>query len=138
MKTRLLRPIYLLPTLLLLFIGGCQTLENKKSDIALENVLSSYRVAVRWGNPDKAYVFLKPENLSEEGIPSGLDNIRVTGYEVIRPAVPLSEGVVTQTARISYVLEDRQVERNLVDTQIWEYQSEQKLWYRINPIPEFE
>ena len=54
------------------------------------------------------------------------------------PPIALSEGVVNQTAKISYVLTDRQIERTLMDEQIWEYQAEEKIWYRINPIPEYK
>lgn len=124
--------------LLLLSVGGCQTLESRKSNIELEKILSSYQTTVRWGSPEQAYVFLQPEEYARESLPSGLDNIRVTGYEVIRPPAALDEGIVNQVAKISYVLKDRQIERTLVDEQVWEYQTEEKIWYRINPIPEYK
>ena len=124
--------------LLLLSIGGCETIEDRKSANLLEKVLSSYQNTVRWGDPERAFVFLKPDLFAEEPIPSDLDNARVTGYEVIRPPIALSEGLVKQTARISYVLKDRQIERNLIDEQTWEYQPEEKVWYRVNPIPEYK
>ena len=138
MNTLRTRCSLLLPVLLLLFIGGCQTIANKQSNIELEKVLNSYHTTVRWGNPEQAYIFLKPESFPDLEIPSDLDNIRVTGYEVIQQPTPLSEELVNQTARISYVLKDRQIERTLMDRQVWEYQAEHKIWYRINPIPEYK
>ncbi|MCB1869022.1 MAG: hypothetical protein KDI43_10950 [Gammaproteobacteria bacterium] len=131
---RLLLPL----ALLLLSVGGCQSLQSRQSNIELEKILSSYQTTVRWSSPEQAYLFLQPERYAKESLPSGLDNIRVTSYEVIRPPIALSEGVVNQTAKISYVLTDRQIERTLMDEQIWEYQAEEKIWYRINPIPEYK
>lgn len=124
--------------LLLLSLSGCQSLQSRQSDIELEKVLSSYQNTVRWGSPESAYVFLQPERFSSERLPTGLDNIKVTSYEVIRPPTPVSEGRVIQTARISYVLKDRQIEQTLVDEQVWEYQPEGKIWYRANPIPTYK
>lgn len=138
MNTLLTRPFALIAVLFSLIIGGCQTLASRQSNIELEKVLSSYQTTVRWSSPDQAYIFMKPESQSEASLPSGLDNVRVTGYEVIRPPVPISEGIVSQTARISYILKDRQIERHLLDQQTWEYQAEQKIWYRVNPIPEYK
>ena len=123
---------------LLLLSGGCETLKSRQSDIELDKVLSSYQNTVRWGSAEKAYIYLKPEDFSNESLPRGLDNIRVTSYEVIQPPAEISEGIVQQAARIRYVLKDRQVEHNLVDEQLWEYQPEEKIWYRINPIPEYK
>jgi hypothetical protein len=40
---------------------------------------------------------------------------------------------------ISYILVNRQVERSLVDQQMWERKDEDsREWYRANPIPEFK
>ncbi|MCB1761576.1 MAG: hypothetical protein KDI27_00350 [Gammaproteobacteria bacterium] len=133
-----LRTLFPLLALLLLLVGGCQTLESKRSNIELENVLNSYHTTIRWDRPEKAYLFLKPAHFAGERLPAGLDNVRVTGYEVIQPPAPVSDGVVAQTVRISYVLEDRQIERNLLDQQLWEYQTESRIWYRINPIPAYQ
>ncbi|MCB1760820.1 MAG: hypothetical protein KDI68_13695 [Gammaproteobacteria bacterium] len=124
--------------LTLLLAAGCQSLQRKQSNIDLEKVLNSYHTTVRWGQPQECYSFLKPGVLAADDIPFGLDNIRVTGYEVIRPPTPISETEVEQTARISYVLQDRQIQRTLTDTQRWEYNKEQRLWFRINPPPRYK
>ncbi|MCB1830457.1 MAG: hypothetical protein H6964_07840 [Chromatiaceae bacterium] len=138
MNTPPTRLFVLIAVLLPLTIGGCQSLASRQSNIELDKVLSSYQTTVRWGTPDQAYIFMKPENQSEAELPADLDNVRITGYEVVRQPVPVSEGVVSQTAKISYTLKDRQIERHLLDQQTWEYQPEQKIWYRISPIPEYK
>ena len=135
---RLKHLLLLLPLALLLAMGGCQTIEQRQSSLDLEKVLSSYHTTVRWGQPQDVYSFLKPGIVAEDELPSGLDNIRVTGYEIVRPPTPLSETQVEQTALISYVLKDRQVQRTLTDKQIWEYEKEERLWLRVNPPPLYE
>jgi hypothetical protein len=124
--------------LTLLLAAGCQSIERKQSNLDLEKVLNSYHTTVRWGQPQESYSFLKPGVLSADDIPFGLDNIRVTGYEIIRPPTPISEGQIEQTARISYVLQDRQIQRTLTDIQKWEYNKEERLWFRLNPPPRYK
>lgn len=129
----------LLPSiLLLLFAGGCQTLQKQQADIQFDKVLYSYQNTLRWSGVDRAYVYMKPELLEGQSIPTELDNIRVTAYEVMQPPVPLGEGLMKQSVKIFYVLQDRQIERSLLDEQVWEYQPEDKIWYRISPMPDFK
>lgn len=122
---------------LLLLANGCETWQRQQADVQRDKVLYSYQNTVRWFGLDRAYLFMKPELLEGQTIPPNLDNIRVTAYEVIQPPLPFGEGLIKQSVKIFYVLQDRQIERNLLDEQVWEYQPEEKIWYRISPMPEF-
>ena len=62
----------------------------------------------------------------------------MTAYDVVRPPVMLDATTASQTARIQYVLEDRQRVRNLLDRQRWVYDPEVKAWWLDTPIPSFE
>lgn len=119
-------------------VAGCQTLQEVKGRDKLKSTLTSYAATLRWGDPAQAFNFLRPEEAEQVQVPEGLDNVRVTGYELASPPTYLSDHVVTQTVVIEYVFEDRQVYRTLTDRQFWEYEVEDERWYRTNPVPPFE
>ena len=129
---------FLLPLLALLLLAGCQTIEEKNSATKLENALKGYEATVRWGHLAAAYDYLAPELRAKAEIPADLDNIRITGYEKLTPAVAIDDHTATQRVSLSYVLRDRQVERRLTDDQVWQRQGEAGDWFRANPIPEFK
>ena len=132
----------LLPLLVTLLPAACGTVDNikdKRLGNELQAVLSRYEAAVRWGNPQQAYGFLKPELAEQTPLPQGLENIEVSQYVVVNPPVLLTKTKATQTVGISYILVNRQIEHSLVDQQMWEREDEDsREWYRTNPIPEFK
>jgi hypothetical protein len=126
-------------TLLPAACGTIDNIKDKQLGNDLQVVLSRYESAVRWGNPQHAYGFLKPELAEQTPLPPGLENIEVSQYVVVSPPVLLNKTTATQTVGISYILVNRQVEHSLVDRQMWERKDEDsREWYRANPIPEFK
>lgn len=125
----------LLALTLLLSLTACQSLETRSDARKLEVTLSSYGSAVRWQPLTSLYAFLQP-SMQPAAPPAGLDNIRVTGYEISAPPREIADGRVVQTAVIQYVLMDRQLVRTLVDNQLWVRDDEGE-WLRANPIPTF-
>lgn len=122
--------------LLALPLAGCQTLSERSDAQKLQQTLDSYGAAVRWQPLVGLYGYLQPE-LQPAEPPAGLDNVRVTSYEVSAPPRQLAEGRVAQTAVIEYVRVERQVVRTLVDSQLW-VRSDSGEWQRANPIPAFQ
>ena len=122
---------------ILLILMGCQT--NPYGDRPKELVYKTraFEDTVRWGALEKMVFFVKREGDGKPvPIQSGLDNIRVTGYEA-SALTKVTENRWTQTAVIHYVLTDRQIVRQLVDPQIWVSDDQGKSWYRENPLPQF-
>ena len=102
----------------------------------LEKTLHNYEMTLRWGYLQNLGDYLAPDvqpagTLTE----AELKNIRITGYELMRPPVYLDLEHVTQTVQIRYVFKDRQVEKQLMDQQLWSYNHETERWNRANPIP---
>lgn len=127
-----------IPLLLALFLlSGCQSMGEIKTEKQLKATLHLYNMTIRWGRIENAYQMLQPELLAKTTIPNGFENIRVIGYEVIGEPKPLSETSVTQTVSILYVYRDRQVQRQIMDQQLWEYDQKTESWSRANPIPAF-
>lgn len=136
MTPRTLRAgLILLVTTLLL--GGCQSLGDKKKYDALTLTLRAYENTLRWGDIEQAYGYLRPEQVTDVQIPPGLDNIRLTNYEVIAPKTPLGEHGISQTVLIHYIEQDRQMEKKLTDQQVWEYDPVAQRWHLISKVPEF-
>ena len=122
---------------MLLLLSGCETLAQREKSKVLTNTLKSYETTVRWSYLRRAYGFLKPEELRKAKLPPGLENIKVTSYEVMEQAAPIGENTATQVVRIDYVEQDRQQQKSLVDRQLWEFDEAANHWYLISGVPEF-
>ena len=133
-----MRKIVLILSMFLLV--GCNTASvsnTLKPDVEkLREALRAYKVTLRWGEVVDVYAFLSPELKERTTIPAGLENIKVTDYEVLVP--PSIDGEkAQQRVRVRYIHQDRQVVRSLMDHQLWTNHSE-KGWVRSNPIPFFK
>lgn len=120
-------------------LAGCATYRDSTREIALQQTLKAYENTMRWGDLSKLGAFLSSELKTEEGTPPNYENIRVVQYRVTHPALMSEEGrVAVAKARIAYVLQDRQVERALIDEQRWEFDEELSEWRRTTPLPKFK
>jgi hypothetical protein len=126
----------LLPALLLL-LTACQT--NPYGEVPKELALKvrAFEDVVRWGALQKMYLFLKRDPDNPVELPEGLNDVRVTSYELASPINRVEEGRWVQTAVIDYVLIDRQVVRQIIDQQVWVSDDAGETWYRENPVPQF-
>jgi hypothetical protein len=123
---------------LLLLLTGCQTLGERQMEIRLENTLNKYSTAIRWSYLDKAHGFLQPKLLESESLPDNWQNIRVTRYDVMQPPAMMGEGRASQVVAISFVLRDQQVEKQIMDQQLWVYDEDAGKWFRGNKPPQFQ
>ncbi len=137
-----IKPCNALPLLaiaLLLLLGACQTplLNTGGVPKQLKQRTQQFESVVRWGALQKMYIFVKHVSDEPVEIPEGLDNVRVTAYELGSGLAEIEPMRWGQTAVIDYVLVDRQIVRQVVDHQIWVSEDEGKTWYRENPPPQF-
>ncbi|MCG8425846.1 MAG: hypothetical protein MI754_00655, partial [Chromatiales bacterium] len=63
---------------------------------------------------------------------------RVTRYKVLRPAVEVAKNQMVQTVAIQYIYTDRQIQKSMIDNQLWHYNEDVKKWLRANPIPKYK
>ena len=85
MKGAYARFFLLLFTLFVAACGTIDTLKDKQLASDLEVYLSRYESAMRWGNPQHAYGFLKPELAEETVIPEGMENIQISQHGFVLP-----------------------------------------------------
>ncbi|HDK37616.1 MAG TPA: hypothetical protein ENG92_01175 [Thiolapillus brandeum] len=131
--------MFLLMVLVGLLLSGCETMDKAKKNQAMDFRLKEYAHEVRWGAIEALPAYLEPEMVEEqEPVATDPENIRVTDYEILNYPRSNGDGQIVQTVRINYLFRDRQVVHTLVDAQTWEYDEEDKIWYRVNPIPAFK
>jgi hypothetical protein len=123
--------------LLLLLLAGCSTIEHASANKKLQMQLDSYGHAVRWGNLEEMYAFVKPED-EPLVVPEGLDNLRVTNYEPLTTITEVPDKRIRRRVKIEYLHRDRQVVKKLIDDQVWEYDEQAEQWFRSNLPPSFE
>ena len=119
-------------------LGGCRSNPFEDLPDPLKARVSTFEDVVRWGDLHKMYAFQKLESDEPVQIQEGLENIRVTGYELVEPINPIEPMRWRQAAQINYVRTDRQVVRQVIDYQVWESEDEGKTWYRTTPVPVFK
>ncbi len=118
-----------------LLIGGCGTIEKDRKVKAMDAALTTYGKAIRWGYFDTAYGYLAPDKRQQA--PEYLENVRVTGYEVLQPPLMKGEKDMEQIVRIEYVHEDAQRLQTLSDRQLWSYDKEANAWWLQSGVPQF-
>jgi hypothetical protein len=132
-------PLLIMAILATSLLSGCQTLGERKQSTALEDTLQLYAGIIRWGALRKAYSFRAPSSMEMlDDIPSGLENIRVTSYEVVQGPIMSDETTAIQTVFIEYLYKDIQVIRNLQDRQVWRYNEEEESWALASKVPQFK
>jgi hypothetical protein len=119
----------------LLIVAGCGRVKEEKRTNALEAATSGYGSAIRWGYYETAFGYLHPESRGE--LPDGLDNIRVTSYDVVQPPVLADENTARQIAHLEYLHNDVQVVRSLSDRQEWRYDEASTTWWLHSGLPAF-
>lgn len=120
--------------------GGCGKVKEDTMVQSLYLATKGYRESIRWGYFETAAGFLHPDERADVDF-DALQNIRVTGYEVIQPAVisrePGPEPSAVQLVRIDYVLEDEQRLKHLTDRQEWRWDDQRSTWWLHTALPAF-
>ena len=122
---------------LALSLPGCKKIEEKRQANDLEATLNSYESTLRWQSVVDAYAYRPPEEVARNGIPDGLDQIRIVSYQVKAAPAMLDDVTAAQTVEISYYHQDTQRVKSLLDRQLWNFDTEAKLWRLGSEIPEF-
>jgi uncharacterized protein YceK len=129
------RRAVLLGFALALLLSGCGKVREEGKSNALEAATTAYGSAIRWGYYETALGYLHPDKRAE--MPAGLEDIRVTSYDVVQPPLRQDEESATQVVRIEYLHEDVQRVKNLTDRQTWRYDPEAKGWWLHSGLPAF-
>jgi hypothetical protein len=129
---------------LLSVLAGCASYREDRRQDALEAATLAYGAALRWGYYETAVGYVHPEKRRIADVPKDLANIRVTGYEVVQPPIPVGDDSKehvadrVQMVRIDYLHEDKQSVHSLMDRQVWRYEPQAKTWWVFSGLPAFK
>lgn len=132
LQTMLRWKLYFILILSLSFalISGCQSMSERSRDESLTSTLTLYGKVLRWQGPhEQGSMLANPEQAPKNR------GITVTSYQVVSNPVKTREDAAHQTAAIEYVYHDSQVIKRVIDQQIWEYDTDNKIWLRANRPP---
>ena len=120
-----------------LLLAGCA--QNTRND-NLTATLSAYGSAIRWDGLQSALQFVDPKVLKEHP-PTDLDlaryqQVRVTDYDDGSGPAAINQDEVQQTAQISFVNIHTQVERSVLQRQVWRYDEKTKHWWLESGLPD--
>lgn len=107
---------------------------EQKRDASLEDQLTMYEKAIRWADFDKASNYMKDQDTFDL---SRFEGIKVTSYEPLGRDISEDGMTVEENVRIRYIFENEQIERTLVDHQVWVYDEEENRWQLVTSLPGF-
>lgn len=127
--------VLLLAVVLLSACAGKSGSGNK-----LNETLYAYQSTIRWGDLTGALAFVDPE-LREAQAPSALEERRLAQLQIVGYYVQGSqqgaEGEFQQIVEIRVVNRNTQVERSVIDRQLWRWSVDDKAWWLVSGLPKF-
>ncbi len=123
------------PILASIFLALAACSANMQS-MQLEDALSGYGAALRWGLWEKASDFQPPALRTPLDF-KYLKTIRVTSYDPIYRKAEDGSNIIKQTVEIHYLEEQSGVEQVITDKQLWRYDEEKGAWFLESKMPTF-
>lgn len=122
----------------LVLLSACTGITSQSESRALQLTLNAYANAIRWGDIDQAIPFLDPEYLKAHPL-TQLDRerykqVHFATYTDQNP-VPVGPHEVRQVVQISLINVNTQVERSIIDNQLWRYNETDKRWRLMSGLP---
>lgn len=113
-------------------VGACS---HDLHIMKMEESLTSYGSAIRWGQYERASDFLAVHQTPDLAF---LRTIHVSSYDPVYRKELDGGRRAEQTVEIRYYREDQGVEKSVTDRQLWRYDQEKKQWFLESGLPNFE
>lgn len=116
--------------------SGCAGISNRAK--ALDSVTRAYEKHIRWGKFEEARAFVKgPQEFLTNSERKRLQNIRVTGYDMLNSHVSDDQATAVLMVRIRYFHDEYGIENTFIDQQKWHFDEASEHWFLESPIPAF-
>jgi hypothetical protein len=119
--------------------AGCAAINQESETRALETTLVAYANALRWGDMQQVLPFIDPETLKQHPLTpleiQRFKQVRVGSY-IEQPVTPVGQHEVRQTVHIALINVNTQVEREIIDNQLWRYDPATKHWHNVSGLPD--
>ncbi len=116
--------------------SGCAGISDRAKSLDL--ITRSYEKHLRWGKFEEARAFKEgPQQYLTNSERRRLQNIRVTGYDMLNSSVSPDQSTAILMVRIRYVSDEDAIENTFIDRQKWHYDQATQRWFLESPIPSF-
>lgn len=123
----------------LLVMTGCAGANLKNQVDKLNDALTQYGVALRWGHYNKAVSYHINRNGEQALVdPEHMKRFNVTGFRPIDPIVNEAGTAATISMEIDYYDKEYGTLRNIRETQYWWFDEKSKLWLIESGFPSFK
>ena len=123
--------------LLVMTLGACTSLDDKKRDASFETAIYQYVQAMRWSDFSAANRLRKPDSVAIPPVQAG-EQIRVTACETVQVNASSDASEAAVAMKITYYQDDGMTLKTLIDQQLWKYDATQQAWYITSPPPVFK
>lgn len=121
---------------MLVFAAGCAS--SGGDSRKLQQTLYAYQSALRWSDFAGAAGFIDPDKREELALKDlearRWEQYQVAGYYV--QGSETGEDEVKQVVELRLINKHTQVERSVIDRQVWRWDSKAKAWWLTTPLPD--
>ncbi|NII12325.1 hypothetical protein [Oleiagrimonas sp. C23AA] len=123
-------------------LAACANIAEQRKSTQLQETLSAYRNALRWGSFQQAAAFIDPKLRQAHPMSdferSRYAQVRVSDYDDAQGPVPAGKDEVHQAVRIGLINRNTQAERSIVDQQVWHYDQDAHHWWLESGLPDLD
>ena len=125
--------------LLMILLQSCNTFKVRETVAALENSITNYNVALRWGMYKDAYSYhFSPDGKQPPAKLDGLEEISVTGIKVTEKIINTDHTEANVESTITYFLKTQGTIKEIKLNQKWWFNDQYKQWFVDHPFPDFK
>ena len=125
--------------LLMILLQSCNTFKVRETVAVLEDSITNYNVALRWGMYKDAYSYhFSPDGKQPPAKLDGLEEISVTGIKVTEKIINTDHTEANVESTITYFLKTQGTIKEIKLNQKWWFNEEYKQWFVDHPFPDFK
>tara|TARA_B100000029_G_scaffold476056_1_gene519881 strand:+ start:757 stop:1167 length:411 start_codon:yes stop_codon:yes gene_type:complete len=125
--------------LLMILLQSCNTFKVRETVAALEDSITNYNVALRWGMYKDAYSYhFSPDGKQPPAELDGLEEISVTGIKVTEKIISTDHTEANVESTITYFLKTQGTIKEIKLNQKWWFNKQYKQWFVDHPFPDFK
>ena len=131
--------VFLVLFLLIILLQSCNTFKIRETVTALEDSITNYNVALRWGMYKDAYSYhFSPDGKQPPAKLDGLEEISVTGIKVTEKIINTDHTEANVESTITYFLKTQGTIKEIKLNQKWWFNDQYKQWFVDHPFPDFK
>ena len=129
---------FLISFLLMILLASCNSFKVREQITSLDDSISNYNVALRWGMYKDAYSYhYSPKGIQLEAKLGNLEQISVTGVEVTDKKINTEHNEAHVETVVTYFFQTEGSIKKIKLNQRWWFNEKFKQWFIDNAFPEF-